>query len=265
MSNKKTINLVIILFLILGTKSSTSALKDVPSGHWAKDAVDEVVNDYGFMQGDPNGHFGGQRSLSRYEFAKTISRMIEYVNEEIDSDRKDLENIVSVMELFQNELKVIETKMNTIQEEVRSQNKAIADINELALTLGNEYTSIASNEQNANDRTVPSASFDARLTQLEYSVDKLQNKGLFIDTLVKGTVNDVKKLGSATSNAFSAARRNVSRRKAREEVEQIQENAQEQVNQTKEQVQNQLESQSDAELYYDYDAADVEVLQEVIE
>lgn len=258
--NNKILNLSLAFILILASASSISAaaVRDVPSGHWAKGAVDEVVSEYGFMQGDPNGNFGGGRSLTRYEFAKTISRMIEYFNAEIDSDRADLENVVAVMELFQNELKIIESKMSTVQTEVQAQNKSISEINELALALGQEYSRLS-----ADDSTGDKASLEARIAELESETDKLQNKGLFIDTLVKGTVNDVKKLGGATGRAFSSARRNITNRNSGNEMQQVQEQAQQEV-QTMMQEQ-QVPSQSDVELYYDYDGGDLEVLQEVVE
>lgn len=260
-TNNKILNLSLAFILILGSVSNTNAatVRDVPSGHWAKGAVDEVVSEYGFMQGDPNGNFGGGRSLTRYEFAKTISRMTEYFNAEIDSDRADLENVVAVMELFQNELKIIEAKMTNIQTEVQAQNKSISEINELAITLGEGYAGIVNDESTETPATVT----EARLTQLENDIGKLQNKGLFIDTLVKGTVNDVKKLGGATGRAFSSARRNITQRNAGDELEQVQEQTQTQVRNT---IQEQMPSQNtDAGLYYNYDGGDLEVLQEVVE
>jgi len=263
MTNKKILNLcfTFILILALTPRAKAAAVRDVPTGHWAKGAVDEVVNEYGFMQGDPNGNFGGGRNLTRYEFAKTISRMIEYFNGEIDSDRADLENVVSVMELFQNELKIIEAKMTNIQTEVQAQNKSISEINELAITLGEEYAELASEDSGA----APAEALDARITQLEYDINKVQNKGLFIDTLVKGTVNDVKHLGGATSRAFSSARRNVMQRNAATELEQVQEQTQEKVDQIIQEQAPSLEASPDASSYYDYDDSNLEVLEEVVE
>jgi archaellum component FlaC len=259
MLKRTSILILTIFFLILAETSSALALNDVPKGHWAKDSVDQIVNQYGLMQGDPNGNFGGTRALTRYEFAKTISRMIEYVNQELDSDRKDLENIVAIMELFQNELKVLEVKMNNIQDEVKAQNQTIREVNELAILIGDEFSSFV--ESMGGDSGSAGEVWDARLTNLEFHVNKLDNKGLFIDTLVKGTVNDVKKLGNATARAFSGARTNVNRRnqmndtleKAHDEFVRVQE----------ETVGRQPtidHSRTELERYYD-----LEVLREVVE
>jgi len=189
---------LLIVFFLSQLAVSAAPLRDVPSSHWAKNDVDKLVNEYGFMQGDPNGYFGGSRALSRYEFAKTISRLVEYYNAEIDSDRKDIENMVSIMELFQNELKSTQGKLDQVSQNLNEQNQIINEINEIAVTLGEEIQSDDEKE-----------ALMARMSELEQDIDKLQNKGLVIDTLVKGTFNDIKKLGKATARVVSRTRSNV--------------------------------------------------------
>jgi hypothetical protein len=250
MFKSNTILILTILFLILAETNSVYALNDIPKGHWAKDSVEQIVNQYGLMQGDPNGNFGGSRALTRYEFAKTISRMLEYVNQELDSDRKDLENVVTIMELFQNELKIIEVKMNTIQDEIKVQNQTIKEVNELAILIGDEFSNFV--ESIGGDSGSAGQLLDARLTNLELSANKLENKGLFIDTLVKGTVSDVKKLSKATARAFSGARTNVNRRK------EIQSGLETDAKIEREQDPDDF--RNDIDRYYD-----IEVLREVVE
>jgi hypothetical protein len=197
--------LLAIFCLVLCLNTSSAAVRDVPNSHWAKNDVDKLVNDYGFMQGDPNGYFGGNKSLTRYEFAKTMSRMIEYYNGELDADRKDIENMVSIMELFQKELKVLEDKVSTVSSNLDEQKQIVNEINEIAITLGEEYEAQSQIEPNDTEKEA----LRAKLNVLENDLDKLQNKGLFVDTLVKGTYNDIKKLGSATSKVVSSARKNI--------------------------------------------------------
>lgn len=200
----KLITCTLTLFLLATLSVAAAPVRDVPTSHWAKGDVDKVVNEYGLMQGDPNGYFGGNKALTRYEFAKTISRLIEYYNGEIDSDRKDIENMVSIMELFQNELKTLENKLATVSQTVDEQNKIIGEINEIAVTLGEEFQSqITPSEPSSKDTMAE------RVSKLEVDINKLQNKGLIIDTLVKGTFNDVKNLGKATARVVSGSRKNV--------------------------------------------------------
>ena len=48
-------------------------LTDVPAGHWAKDAIDRLV-ERGIILGYPDGTFRGTQNLTRYEAAVIIAR-----------------------------------------------------------------------------------------------------------------------------------------------------------------------------------------------
>jgi hypothetical protein len=52
------------------------AFSDVPSDHWAYDAVQELAAD-GLIIGYPDGLYKGRRAMTRYEFAMAISRIKE--------------------------------------------------------------------------------------------------------------------------------------------------------------------------------------------
>lgn len=56
---------------------------DVPTDHWAYDAVNELAS-RGIFTGYPDGTFGGKRALTRYEFAVAIQRMLQDVQRRID-------------------------------------------------------------------------------------------------------------------------------------------------------------------------------------
>lgn len=49
---------------------------DVPENHWAYEAV-KALGEKGLIEGYPDGSFGGERSLSRYEFAEIVYRALE--------------------------------------------------------------------------------------------------------------------------------------------------------------------------------------------
>ena len=69
---------VCALFLIAATAPAMAqgAFADVPSDHWAYDAVQELAQD-GIIIGYPDGTYKGQRQMTRYEFAMAISRLVE--------------------------------------------------------------------------------------------------------------------------------------------------------------------------------------------
>jgi uncharacterized coiled-coil protein SlyX/outer membrane protein W len=51
-------------------------LTDVPAGHWAKDAVDLIVQK-GLIQGFPDGTFRGNENLTRYQAALIFYRLLQ--------------------------------------------------------------------------------------------------------------------------------------------------------------------------------------------
>ncbi|MHB1462200.1 MAG: S-layer homology domain-containing protein [Armatimonadota bacterium] len=54
--------------LLISSAAFTQTFPDLPTGHWAYDAVQELAND-GIINGYPDGTFKGNRNLTRYEFA----------------------------------------------------------------------------------------------------------------------------------------------------------------------------------------------------
>src|SRR5262245_29015107 len=61
---------------------------DVPTDHWAYDAVNELAS-RGIVNGYPDGTFGGKRALARYEFAVAIQRMLQDIQHRIDAIPKN--------------------------------------------------------------------------------------------------------------------------------------------------------------------------------
>lgn len=185
-----------LVILSLGLNAMAAGYKDVPKAHWARPDVIKVVDEYQFMTGDPNGNFGGSRALTRYEFAKVMSRMIEYYNQEIETDRKDLENMVSVLELFQGQVKKLETKLGTAGDSVGDQNKTLEELNEMVVALAEEVNNIDTTKPESVSKE-DLVALSNRVAVAEANIHKLSEKGLVVDTLVKGSFYDVKHLGEA--------------------------------------------------------------------
>ena len=55
---------------------TTTMFPDVPQNHWAYEAVKEMA-DRGLIEGYPNGTFGGDRAMTRYEFAQIVYRALQ--------------------------------------------------------------------------------------------------------------------------------------------------------------------------------------------
>jgi hypothetical protein len=56
-----------------------TSFPDVPTNHWAYQAVTDLANE-GYVLGYPDGKFLGGRPMTRYEFATAIDRMVQTVN-----------------------------------------------------------------------------------------------------------------------------------------------------------------------------------------
>ena len=69
-------SLVLAMALALGVTASAYAantFSDVPAGHWAYDSVNKLAAE-GIVDGYPNGTFGGDRLMTRYEMAQIVAK-----------------------------------------------------------------------------------------------------------------------------------------------------------------------------------------------
>ncbi|MTI58697.1 MAG: S-layer homology domain-containing protein [Firmicutes bacterium] len=75
--------IVIAMFLVLALTASAFAASfaDVPSSHWAYEAVNKLVAS-GILSGYPDGTFKGQNNLSRYEIAVVVARVLDQIEAE---------------------------------------------------------------------------------------------------------------------------------------------------------------------------------------
>ncbi|MFC6591624.1 S-layer homology domain-containing protein [Deinococcus lacus] len=63
---------------VTAVAAQAPALTDVPAGHWAKDAVERLVS-RGIILGYPDGTYRGNQTLTRYEAAMIIARLMDQV------------------------------------------------------------------------------------------------------------------------------------------------------------------------------------------
>ena len=64
--------------LSIGAAWAASAYDDVPTDHWAYNALDYLTQ-RGVLEGYPDGFFKGDRTLTRYEFAQAIARLLDTI------------------------------------------------------------------------------------------------------------------------------------------------------------------------------------------
>jgi hypothetical protein len=78
---KLTIMIALLLVVALATPALGASFPDVPSNHWAYEAINKLVA-AGVIEGYPDGTYKGQRNMTRYEMAMIISRALDNINEQ---------------------------------------------------------------------------------------------------------------------------------------------------------------------------------------
>ena len=58
---------------ITASAYAANPFSDVPAGHWAYDAVNKLAAE-GVVEGYPDGTYGGDRLMTRYEMAQIVAK-----------------------------------------------------------------------------------------------------------------------------------------------------------------------------------------------
>ena len=67
---------LLLIALALAPAFAQQPFSDVPTNHWAYNAVNSLA-EQGLIEGYPDGTFKGKQALTRYEFAQAIARLME--------------------------------------------------------------------------------------------------------------------------------------------------------------------------------------------
>ncbi|MBQ7257726.1 MAG: S-layer homology domain-containing protein [Abditibacteriota bacterium] len=78
---KKLFMLMVAVILMAAPAFSQNAFSDVPRDHWAYGAVSQLAA-AGILEGYPDGTFQGKRTLTRYEYAMIIARLLPFLSDE---------------------------------------------------------------------------------------------------------------------------------------------------------------------------------------
>ena len=120
----KKFALVLLLVLALTIPALANPFVDVPLTHWAYDAV-QVLAAKGVIIGYPDGTFGGQRTLTRYEFAEATARLLAYV-EQYGGLAEDVEILSKLAVEFADELANLGVTVADLEATVGEHSEAIA-------------------------------------------------------------------------------------------------------------------------------------------
>jgi len=139
---------------------------DVPTDHWAYDAVNELAS-RGIVNGYPDGTFGGKRALTRYEFAVAIQRMLQDVQRRIDAIKPPPPGLTEadVNRILDERLKDYATKADM--------DKLRADVDQLRRLMTEFQDTLAALGTDVDQLKRDVAALAARLSALEQTVNKM--------------------------------------------------------------------------------------------
>jgi hypothetical protein len=137
--------LLALLFLIGLTTCQVAAQvpQDVPADHWAYEAVRTLI-DKGYMTGYPNGDFMGNRTLTRYEFATIIKRILDGMggaavqqtaqnptpatSSTPQVTAADMASLQKLVDEFKAELVVIGTRLDKVETELAALKATVGNV-----------------------------------------------------------------------------------------------------------------------------------------
>ena len=112
--------LVVVCFLLLGVLSSLDAgvFSKMTEDHWAFSSVANLAKK-GIIAAESFKGFNGEKKLSRYEFAITLSRFVAYVARKINDgiyspSKEDLKQLNDLCDEFELELKLVGFKYDNL-------------------------------------------------------------------------------------------------------------------------------------------------------
>lgn len=118
--------LLACVVLSMGTAWAASAYDDVPADHWAYNALDYLTQ-RGVLEGYPDGFFKGDRTLTRYEFAQAIARLLDTI--ETGSPDEQIRIMADTLRAeFSDQLAAINAKLAGLEGTVNDLDSRMSDL-----------------------------------------------------------------------------------------------------------------------------------------
>ena len=128
LGNMRTIAVIAAAALVFATVAPAFAqpFADVPTNHWAYDAIAELAAK-GLIEGYPDGTFKGDRAMTRYEMAMVVARLLARI-ESIqipaptppEVTKADIDAINRLVNEFRAELAALGVRTTAIEEELNA-------------------------------------------------------------------------------------------------------------------------------------------------
>ncbi len=126
---KKLLLTLLAAVLVSGAMAQDTAFPDIPANHWAADAVSRIA-DLGIVIGFPDGTFRGNEAFTRYQAALVISRMLDVVNN----------NVNSALAMTQADIESLRNAVQEVASDVASQGVRLSSAESAIASLSDDVT-----------------------------------------------------------------------------------------------------------------------------
>ncbi|GAB6100771.1 hypothetical protein JCM16358_26500 [Halanaerocella petrolearia] len=171
---QRIISFLLIVFLLFGSTVPALAedkIKDVSKNHWAYESVVKLV-DHGYLSLYDGSKFKGETSVSRYQLAKAVYKILEEVEkEQISLKEKDILTLKKLATEFRSELVEVMSQSKEVQQEVDKLSKK-QTINQEDIINTNDRVNKLTTELNKLVNELKKEA--AKLTKLKQRIDKLE-------------------------------------------------------------------------------------------
>ena len=143
-----------ILVLAIASPAFAQPFADVPTDHWAFDAIAELAAK-GIIEGFPDGTFKGDRGVSRYEVAIIVARILARIeatkipapapSAAPQVTRTDVQTIQRLVNEFRAELAALGVRTTAVEEELTAL-KAASSATKVTGTLNYRYAVFGANQ-----------------------------------------------------------------------------------------------------------------------
>ena len=124
---KVALAIAAMLVLAIVSPAFSQPFADVPTDHWAFDAIAELAAK-GLVEGYPDGTFKGDRAMTRYEIAMVVARLLARIEAikipappappKIDVSRADITTLQRLINEFRAELAALGVRVTAVEEEL---------------------------------------------------------------------------------------------------------------------------------------------------
>lgn len=122
--------LIAVAGLSLMTNFALAQMDDVPPGHWAYQAIEELVQ-AGLIEGYPDGTFRPNRTLTRAEFAQAIARAYRNIDERIRALNNRVEEVFQRIGARPGETPQPPANIEEVRRQVQELQQAVNELKQL--------------------------------------------------------------------------------------------------------------------------------------